>query len=101
MALAKSAASRVLAKERAQITKWAERKSADASGWERVVAVFYSKHAPFVAEALSMPRDRARAYCEEQQAELLRAGVGVVERWGEERELELMDRALEPEEVTT
>jgi hypothetical protein len=53
----------------------------DGKRWRAWVAEFYEKHADYVMEALRMPEDVAKAYCESQAAALIEKGAPSAERW--------------------
>lgn len=77
--LALEAASRVVRKEVAAVTKGAKDHANDAEGWSTWLRTFYADHAGFVAETLHLPLSLTREYAARQGLRLSEGGVGVLE----------------------
>lgn len=73
-ALELQARRRVLNRETRAMTREWERSAGSAEAFRDGMSTFYAKHAPFVAEALAVSRERAVAYCMEQ-AERIDAAI--------------------------
>jgi HK97 family phage portal protein len=73
--LARWCATRILEREADELRALATKTGGDAERWRHAVASFYGRHATYVAEALTISQETARAYCREQQERVLTAGV--------------------------
>jgi hypothetical protein len=71
-ALALAAAERVVRREQMAMKKWAERKT--GGEWEEQARTFYREHIEYVAKALAMGEDRARAWCSSRCQSALKLG---------------------------
>lgn len=89
VALATSAAQRIVAKElsavRRNAVKFADSKDFDA--WRTWATGFFAEHAEAVANTLVLREEDARAYCEAKRDELIEHGMKAVDRW-EARDVE-------------
>lgn len=86
--LLREACARVVRKEIAAMTKAAKRGELAAA-----VAEFYADHAAFVAQALSITDEAARAYAVGQAAELTERGIDAVADWDPRKIDELVEVA--------
>lgn len=77
--LALEAASRVVRKEIAAVTKGAKDHAGDAAAWATWLRTFYAGHATFVADTLHLPLSLTREYAARQGLRLSEGGVGVLE----------------------
>lgn len=80
-ALAESAASRVVNRERLAITDRARKHGDNWEAWQSSVREFYEGHASMVGESMCISGDAARAYCEAKSTELVTDGVKACEQW--------------------
>ena len=90
---------RAARREIGAVRKAAERFAGDLAGWRAWVDDFYAHHALYVAEALEIPIDAARNYCQHHRAELLADGVSMLDAWTTDEAAELA-ALLEPKGVT-
>jgi len=88
------AASRVVRKEIAAMSKAAKRTADAPDTWAREVAEFYEAHGAFVAETLRIGRSAADAYAAEQSRALQEHGAGIMEDWETRRAGDLIALAL-------
>jgi len=79
-AIVVSAASRLLRKEIAALSKAAERYASDSEGWAVAVTEFYSKHVALVVETLQVSAEDAGIYCADQARQAI-DGVAGMEAW--------------------
>jgi len=84
--IASDAASRVVRREVAAMTKLADRVGVAGAAWQAGVEAHYSDFATHVVETLHVPDHIARQYVAEQQAALIEGGPAVMDDW-------LIDRA--------
>jgi hypothetical protein len=77
--LALEAASRVVRKEVAAVTKGAKDHAKSAADWSLFLKTFYAEHAEFVAETLHLPLSLTREYAARQGLRLERAGVSAAD----------------------
>ncbi|HEY5656283.1 MAG TPA: hypothetical protein VIY27_00695, partial [Myxococcota bacterium] len=96
-AVVREAAARVVSKEIDQATKAATRYASNPDGWRRWVKSFYGRHAAHVSATLHLDTSTARAYCQGQAEQLLRAGVPAMEAWETEAAAALACRVTESE----
>jgi len=90
--LAYDAARRVVVREVRMVRDAAKRTASDAEGFDSWLASFYDQHAEYVAEALHIDGEAARAYCERQRQAA--SDLKAVEQWEAERPAELVDLIL-------
>ncbi|MES2210970.1 MAG: phage portal protein [Chloroflexota bacterium] len=83
--IASDAASRVVRRELAAMSKLAERAAGDAEAWRSGVEAFYADHGPEVARQLHIPDHQAVAYAREQRAALIAGGLSAMDDWLVER----------------
>ncbi len=83
--IASDAASRVVRREIAAMSKLAERVGGDHAAWQAGVDAFYADHGPEVARQLHIPDHQAVEYAGEQRAALLEAGPSAMDDWLVER----------------
>jgi HK97 family phage portal protein len=84
------AASAVVRKEVAALSKAAKKHADDPAGWAAAVEEFYAEHVGFVQAKLRVPKAVAEEYCAEQRAALLAGGASVMEDWEIRRVGDLM-----------
>lgn len=77
--LALEAASRVVRKEIAAVTKGAKDHASDPTAWAAWLRTFYADHAAFVADTLHLPLSLTREYAARQGLRLAEGGVGLLE----------------------
>lgn len=89
VAIATSAAQRVVAKEVAAVKRNAVRFAdpADFSAWREWATAFFAEHAEAVASMLALGPDEARSYCDAKRDELIEHGMKAVVGW-ESRDIE-------------
>lgn len=75
--IVRATAARVARKEALALGRAAKR----GGDWPGTVMEFFSDHAAYVADALCVPLDAARAYAAERQAELIDGGPDVLADW--------------------
>ncbi len=92
--LASDAASRVVRREVAAVSKLADRAGGDAAAFRAGVDAFYAEHEAHVASALHVPEHEARRYARAQRAEVLSDGPGVMDAWLVDRVAELTSLAM-------
>lgn len=95
-ALAHEAASRVVRREMAAVTKAAQKHANDAAGWATWLREFYGEHAGVVSASLRVPLPVAREYAARQGSRLEREGIGILADWEWTVVGELAQLALEP-----
>lgn len=88
------AATRIIRKEVAAMSKLARRTAGDPDAWRQGVAEFYMDHAAFVAETLRINKAQAEAYCTQQGAALIANGAAIMEDWETRRAGDLIALAL-------
>lgn len=93
--LALEAASRVVRKEIAAVTKGAKDHANDSAAWSTWLRTFYADHAAFVAETLHLPLSLTREYAARQGLRLSEAGISVLEDFEATAGPELAELALE------
>ncbi len=75
------AATRIIRREVAVISKAAKKHADDPEGWRVAVEEFYGEHTDYVVQSLRVGRKDAEAYTIEQRRMLLEHGVGCMEDW--------------------
>jgi HK97 family phage portal protein len=93
--LAYEAGLRIVRKEKAAVTKAAEKFAKDGAGWSAWLREFYADHAGFVASTLKVPLKQAREYAAEHGTVLEQQGVKAMEDWEPTVATELAVWALE------
>lgn len=95
LALAVAGAERIIRAEQKAMEKWAERKDGkNNNAWRQQVESFYRKHIDFVAKALALDDDRARAWCSSRCQSVLMLGPGH-KSWAEKDRLAVHSLAME------
>lgn len=97
--LAADAASRIVRREIAAVTKVADRAGGDRAAFQAGVDAFYAEHGREVAEALHVPEHEARRYAKAQRAEVLADGIGVMDQWLVDRVDHLTSLAMNQPEL--
>jgi HK97 family phage portal protein len=92
--IVQEAASRVVQKEIAAVTKAAKRFAADAPGWQAWLQTFYTEHAGFVADVLKIDPPEAERYAVSQRMAVSRHGVKALDSWESEMPPHLAALAL-------
>jgi HK97 family phage portal protein len=88
------AATRIVRKEIAVMSKAAKRCASDAAEWRIAVAEFYGEHIAFVRETLRISAVGAADYCSEQVQSLIERGAAEMEDWETRRVADLITLAL-------
>lgn len=97
--LAADAASRVVRREIAAVTKLAERHGDDRSAFRAGVDAFYAEHGQAVAEALHVPEHEARRYASAQRTAVLADGTAGMDAWLVDRVDQLTNLAMNQPEL--
>jgi HK97 family phage portal protein len=92
--LVQDAASRIIRREVAALSKAAQRTADDASAWRAAVAEFYADHAQYVSTSLRVPLADAERYVSEQRASLERYGARCMVDWETCRVADLVALAM-------
>jgi HK97 family phage portal protein len=79
--LVQDAASRIIRREVAAMSKAAGRSADNPSRWEIEVDEFYGTHGNYVAETLRIPTEAAYRYTQEQRTALKERGVAAMRDW--------------------
>lgn len=95
--LAEEAAGRVVRKELAAMGKASERAGGDREAWGTAVLDFYGDHVDFVSQTMRISVERAWAYCQAGQRELLQDGYVATADWQPRRVMALADLAVNDE----
>ena len=94
LAIATSAADRVVRRETAALTTAAQRFAQDGVAFHAFVADFYEAHAGFVSEALGLSAEEAQRYCTGQRGRVDRDGMDGLETWAHDGPTRLAQTAL-------
>lgn len=87
-------------RERAAVTKLAQKHASDVAGWQAALREFYGDHAGFVAHAMGLPVTIARGYCAQHGSAFEAKGVIIIDgdagtTWEREEAVELAGLALD------
>jgi len=94
-----AAASQVVRKEIAALSKVATRCAADGAAWQAAVDEFYVEHARYVGDKLQIGTREVAVYVQEQRASLLCHGASCMVDWECQRVRDLMVLAAGGEQI--
>ena len=81
VAIAKAAASRVVAKETKRLVALGQKCAGDRVAFVSAVDEFYGEHAAFVADVMGMTADESSRYCTSQRGRIERDGLAGMDDW--------------------
>ena len=90
--MAHDTALRIIRRERGAVEKLARKHASDADGWRAELRDFYAEHAGFVAAALHVNAELARAYATEHADRLAANGIVIMDDQWERQEAETLTR---------
>ena len=88
--MAHDTALRIIRRERGAVDKLARKHASDADGWRAGLREFYAEHAGFVADALHLNADLARAYATDHADKLAAHGIVIMDDQWERQEAEML-----------